>query len=239
MSDESIRLSKRLTELGPYSRRQADELIEQGRVRVDGQVIDTLGSRVLPGQEVEILAAPAAVSASRVTLLLNKPAGLTEGEDGVAGWVRPAQRQAHGASNILFLKRHLRHLQLATPMAAESSGLAILTQDRRLVSKLLQSHDFEHEWLLWTDQPVDAPQLARLNGLRSLAGAPLRPFKLTQQGERQLRLVLREILPADLAVLCAAAGLTLARSQRIRVGQIAITGLAPGQWRYLGLGERF
>ncbi|WP_187360060.1 S4 domain-containing protein [Chitinolyticbacter meiyuanensis] len=239
MSDESIRLSKRLTELGPYSRREADELIEQGRVRVDGQVVDTLGSRVLPGQRVEVLAAAATVSASRVTLLFNKPAGLAEGEDGVAGWLKPAQRQAHGASDILFLKRHLRHLQLATPMAAEASGLVVLTQERRLVSKLQQSRDFEHEWLLWTDKPVDAAQLARLNGVRSLDGVALRPFKLTQQAERQLRLVLRETLPSGLAALCAVAGIRLVRSQRIRVGQIAVTGLAPGQWRYLGLGERF
>ena len=72
---DPIRLSKRMSELGLCSRREADEWIAKGWVRVDGQVVSELGSKVLPHQKITVERQAAAQQARRVTVLLNKPVG--------------------------------------------------------------------------------------------------------------------------------------------------------------------
>ncbi|MCP1572220.1 hypothetical protein J2S30_000599 [Herbaspirillum rubrisubalbicans] len=81
---EPVRLSKRMSELGLCSRREADEWIEKGWVRVDGQVVSVLGSKVLPHQKVTVERQASAEQAQRVTILINKPMGYVSGqaEDG-------------------------------------------------------------------------------------------------------------------------------------------------------------
>src|SRR5215217_7098284 len=84
MSEELLRLSKRMSELGLCSRREADEWIAKGWVRVDGKVVSELGSKVLPGQQITIERQAAAQQSKLVTILLNKPMGYVSGqaEDG-------------------------------------------------------------------------------------------------------------------------------------------------------------
>ena len=81
---ELVRLSKRMSELGLSSRREADEWIARGWVRVDGQVISELGSKVLPHQHITVERQAAAEQSKRVTVLINKPMGFVSGqaEDG-------------------------------------------------------------------------------------------------------------------------------------------------------------
>lgn len=77
---EELRLSKRLAELGLCSRREADEYIAKGWVKVDGVVVDVLGSKVLPSQVVSLEPAAKATQAGRVTILVNKPVGYVSGQ---------------------------------------------------------------------------------------------------------------------------------------------------------------
>ena len=81
---ESLRLSKRMSELGLCSRREADEWIERGWVRVDGNIVSELGSKVLPSQKVTVERQAAEQQARRVTILINKPMEYVSGqaEDG-------------------------------------------------------------------------------------------------------------------------------------------------------------
>src|SRR5437764_13460452 len=81
---EPLRLSKRMSELGLCSRREADEWIARGWVRVDGVVVSELGSKVLPHQKITVERQASAQQARRVTILINKPVGYASGqaEDG-------------------------------------------------------------------------------------------------------------------------------------------------------------
>ncbi len=77
---EPIRLSKRMAELGLCSRREADEYIAKGWVKVDGVVVDQLGSKVLPQQKITLDAQASATQNNRVTILINKPVGYVSGQ---------------------------------------------------------------------------------------------------------------------------------------------------------------
>ncbi|HEY1608039.1 MAG TPA: S4 domain-containing protein, partial [Paraburkholderia sp.] len=111
----TLRLSKLMSELGLCSRREADEWIENGWVRVDGEKIDTLGTKVRPDQRVEIDPAAQAIQARLVTILLHKPVGYVSGqaEDGYQPAVTlftPDNRWEADNSDIRFSVSHLRHL---------------------------------------------------------------------------------------------------------------------------------
>ena len=84
MTEELLRLSKRMSELGLSSRREADEWIARGWVRVDGKVVSELGSKVYPSQHITVERQASAEQSKRVTVLINKPVGYVSGqaEDG-------------------------------------------------------------------------------------------------------------------------------------------------------------
>src|SRR6478609_1467320 len=112
---EPLRLSKRMSELGLCSRREADEWIARGWVRVDGVVVSTLGSKVLPHQKVTVERQAAAEQAQRVTILLNKPVGYVSGqaEDGyqpASVLVTPDNRWKEDHAPQRFQRGQLRSL---------------------------------------------------------------------------------------------------------------------------------
>ncbi|TCP10594.1 23S rRNA pseudouridine2604 synthase [Crenobacter luteus] len=233
-----IRLSKRVSELAGCSRREADELIELGLVKVDDAVVDVLGSRVRPGQRVEVLPRPGGARLERVTLLLNKPAGGDLAEPGL--WALPARRDARDKSGVVFLRRHQQHLVQAGWLDDEAGGLAVLTQDEKLARQLgKHAADYEQEYLLALAAPLPDGALAALNATRELDGKALAAFRFSRQSDRQLRLVLRENRAGLVRRLAEAAGVEPVAIRRIRIGRLALGELAEGCWRYLCAYERF
>ena len=137
-----VRLSKRMSELGLCSRREADEWIERGWVRVDGLIVSTLGSKVLPTQQISVEQQATAAQARLVTVLLNKPIGYVSGqaEDGYQPaftLINAASRWAEDRAAIDFDPRQLRHLVPAGRLDIDSSGLLVLTQDGRIAKQLV------------------------------------------------------------------------------------------------------
>lgn len=129
---EPLRLSKRMSELGLCSRREADEWIAKGWVRVDGQVISELGSKVLPHQKISIEKQAQAQQAKRVTVLLNKPMGFVSGqaEDGYKPaftLVSPENRWNEDTSPTQFSSSQLKSLVPAGRLDIDSVGLLVLT----------------------------------------------------------------------------------------------------------------
>ena len=132
----SMRLSKRMSELGLASRREADEWIAKGWVRVDGRVVAELGSRVVPGQRVTVDAKATHQQAQRMTVLLNKPVGYVSGqaEDGYEPaivLVTPGNQWRDDASGVQFRREHLRSLVPAGRLDIDSVGLLVLTQGKK------------------------------------------------------------------------------------------------------------
>jgi 23S rRNA pseudouridine2604 synthase len=250
------RLSKRISELGLASRREADEWIAAGWVRVDGEVVDTLGARVRPGQKIEIDPRARRAQASLVTILLHKPVGYVSGqaEDGyrpAVVLVTPENRWNGDQARIEFSRAHLRGLAVAGRLDIDSTGLLVLTQDGRVARQLIGAESsVEKEYLVrvtWPDAhragplnegfPADRLQLLR-HGLE-LDGVRLKPAKVSWQNEDQLRFVLREGRKRQIRRMCEAVGLKVVGLKRVRIGSVALGALPAGQWRYLRGDESF
>src|SRR5664279_5844722 len=153
-TDGSVRLSKRMSELGIASRREADEWIALGWVRVDGRVVSELGSRVVEGQRITIDAPARQAQAQQVTVLVNKPVGYVSGqaEDGYqpARVLVTRERQwREDTSGIRFVPQHLRSLVPAGRLDIDSVGLLVLTQDGRIAKQLIgEDGEIEKEYLV-------------------------------------------------------------------------------------------
>lgn len=244
----SVRLSKRMSELGIASRREADEWIPKGWVRVDGKPVTELGSRVMPGQLISIEAKARDAQAMKVTVLLNKPVGYVSGqaEDGYepASVLVTAENQwREDRSGIRHLRTHLRGLAPAGRLDIDSVGLLVLTQDGRIAKQLIgEDSEVEKEYLVRvepTGEPLSDEGLALLNHGLELDGEPLRPAKVEWLNDDQLRFVLREGKKRQIRRMCEAVGLKVVGLKRVRIGQVVLGDLPPGQWRYLRGGESF
>ncbi|WP_374660166.1 pseudouridine synthase [Inhella sp.] len=250
-------MSKRMAELGLASRREADEWILAGWVKVDGQVAE-LGLRVGPEVQIEIDPAARQQQAQRVTILLHKPIGYVSGqpEDGyepAAALLGEASRWSEDPliGKLRFTPAHLRGLAPAGRLDIDSTGLLVMTQDGRVAKTLIgDDSDIEKEYLVRvqlanapdTPEPMKhfpADQLALLNHGLELDGVQLREAKVSWANEDQLRFVLREGRKRQIRRMCEAVGLNVLALKRVRIGRIPLSHLPQGQWRYLAPWEKF
>lgn len=245
----SVRLSKRMSELGLASRREADEWIERGWVRVDGEVVAELGARVLPDQQVTVDKRARSEQAQRVTVLLNKPVGYVSGqaEDGyepASVLVTAANHWREDPSGIRFQREHLRYLAPAGRLDIDSVGLLVLTQDGRVAKQLIgEDSSIEKEYLVRVQPaagtPLSPEGLRLLNHGLELDGEPLKPARVEWVNEDQLRFVLTEGKKRQIRRMCEAVGLKVTGLKRVRIGRVMLGDLPAGQFRYLGEGETF
>lgn len=250
------RLSKRLSELGLASRREADEWIAAGLVRVDGVVVSELGSRVGLEQKIEIDPRAREEQAQRATVLLNKPIGYVSGqpEDGhesAAVLIRADNHWSGDGSGIRPPRSPLPHLAPAGRLDIDSTGLLVLTQDGRVAKQLIGADSTtEKEYLVrvtWPAHPDVADlmaafppeQLERLRHGLELDGRQLQRAQVSWQNEQQLRFVLREGRKRQIRRMCELVGLKVIGLKRVRIGRIALGRLPLGQWRYLAPWESF
>jgi 23S rRNA pseudouridine2604 synthase len=246
----SMRLSKRMSELGIASRREADEWIAKGWVRVDDQVVAELGSRVLPGQRITVDAKAKFQQAQRVTVLVNKPVGYVSGqaEDGYEPalvLVQPQNQWRDDRSGTRFLREHLRSLVPAGRLDIDSVGLLVLTQDGRIAKQLIgEDSEVEKEYLVRVEAPGGGRALpdSGLELLRhglELDGEALRPAEVEWLNDDQLRFVLRQGKKRQIRRMCEAVGLKVVGLKRVRIGSVMLGDLPTGQWRYLRPDESF
>lgn len=239
------RLSKRMSELGLCSRREADEWIENGWVKVDGVVVNTLGVRVSPEARIEIDPAAARHQSEQVTILLNKPIGYVSGqaEDGYQPamvLIRPENRWSGDTSPIRFKPGHLRGLAPAGRLDIDSTGLLVFTQDGRVAKRLIgQDSEVEKEYLVRVEGALSDEGMRRLQHGLELDGVRLKPARVSWQNEHQLRFVLREGRKRQIRRMCELVGLTVTGLKRVRSGSVPLGPLPVGQWRYLRPDERF
>ncbi|GIZ51185.1 RNA pseudouridylate synthase [Noviherbaspirillum aridicola] len=248
-SSELVRLSKRMSELGLCSRREADEWIERGWVRVDGEVVSELGSKVLPHQRITVDRQASAQQARLVTVLLNKPVGFVSGqaEDGykpAVTLVTPENRWKEDKTPLQFHPAQLRSLVPAGRLDIDSVGLLVLTQDGRVAKHLIgQDSTIEKEYLVRVQYTrggrLPESDLRLLNHGLSLDGRKLQPAKVKWQNEDQLSFVLKEGRKRQIRRMCEAVGLKVTGLKRVRIGRVLLGDLPAGQWRYLRADEQF
>jgi 23S rRNA pseudouridine2604 synthase len=235
---EPVRLAKRVAALVPCSRREAEQYIEGGWVRVDGHVVEEPQFRVGDEQHVELDRGATAAALEPVTLLLHKPAGMPYGQ--AQRLLDAAGRAPDDASGIRTVKKHFAQLTPLMPMLDEASGLAVFSQDHRIVRKLTEDERvIEQELVAQVSGEIAADGLTRLCHGLVFNGKPLPPAKVSWQNENRLRFAVKGISPGQIAWMCEQVGLRVVALKRIRLGRLPMAGLAPGRWRYLRPGERF
>jgi 23S rRNA pseudouridine2604 synthase len=232
-------------ELGLCSRREADRWIENGWVKVDGIVIDTLGARIPRTARIEIHPAARQHQDAQVTILLHKPVGYVSGqaEDGyepAVVLIRPENRWSGDTSPLQFQPAHLQGLAPAGRLDIDSTGLLVLTQDGRIAKQLIgQDSSIEKEYLVRVEGDLSTAGMQRLRHGLALDGVTLRPANVTWQNEQQLRFVLREGRKRQIRRMCELVGLNVTGLKRVRSGNVPLGGLPVGKWRYLRPDEHF
>jgi len=253
----TVRLNKRMAELGLCSRREADAWIEQGWVMVNGQVAE-MGMQVGSTDRISVEREAQAQQEQQVTVLLHKPMGYVSGqaEDGhePAMVLFQARNQWNGdTTRIRFSPAQFKGLAPAGRLDIDSVGMLVLTQDGRVARQLIgEDADMEKEYLVRVtctgpqgDVAVNVQahfpvaQMQRLRHGLSLDGKPLKPAQVEWQNPEQLRFVLKEGKKRQIRRMCEQVGLKVVGLKRIRMGRISLGALPVGQWRYLGPKESF
>ena len=249
------RLNKRMAELGLCSRREADDWIDQGWVRVNGQQAQ-MGQQVTVTDRIEVDRQAQQKQATQVTILLNKPVGYVSGqaEDGhqpAVVLVQAQNRWREDRSPQRFNGSQLRGLAPSGRLDIDSTGLLVLTQDGRVARQLIgEDSEVEKEYLVrvgWEpgqiSQNVQAAfppdKLALLKLGLSLDGQALKQARVEWENPEQLRFVLKEGKKRQIRRMCELVGLKVVGLKRVRIGRVMLGKLPIGQWRYLAPHERF
>jgi 23S rRNA pseudouridine2604 synthase len=242
--EDLVRLSKIMAERGLCSRREADELIAQGLVRVEGVIIDRLGTRVRRDAKVELAHQARNELDARVTILLNKPIGYVSGQPeddhqpAVMLLKREAQERAPG--DAAFAPRMLKGLAPAGRLDIDSQGLLVFTQNGTIAKELIgEDSAIEKEYIVRVEGHLTAEDLKRLNHGLELDGRPLKPAKVEWLNRDQLRFVLKEGRKRQIRRMCEAVGVRVAGLKRVRIGKVRLGNLPEGRWRLLRKDEVF
>lgn len=216
-----MRLNKYISETGLCSRREADARIEAGRVTING-VVATLGTQVAAGDVVCVDGKPVAGQERHVYIALNKPVGITSTiEPDVAG-------------NLLEVVKYPQRIFPIGRLDKDSEGLILLTNNGDIVNEILRSeNEHEKEYVVTVDRPVTEIFLnAMASGVRIL-GTVTKPCKVRRVAAASFRIVLTQGLNRQIRRMCSFFGYKVLRLQRVRIINLTLGELKPGQWRQL------
>ena len=216
-----MRLNKYISESGATSRRGADAAIAEGRVRVNG-VVATLGTQVAEGDTVELDGRPIAARHEFTYIALNKPVGIT------------CTTERHVEGNIIDFVAHPQRIFPIGRLDKDSEGLILLTNNGDIVNELLRVENrHEKEYVVTVDRPVtDDFLFGMAHGVDILDTRTL-PCKVRRISRNVFGIILTQGLNRQIRRMCAAFDYRVRRLQRVRINNLRVDGLAPGQWRDL------
>ena len=222
-----IRLQKVMADRGVASRRKAEELISEGRVRVDGAVVTTLGTRVPESARIEVDGRPIAAAAAHRYVLLNKPVGIVS-----------TAHDEHGRRTVVDHVGARERLFPVGRLDTDSAGLLLLTSDGMWAERVLHPrYGHEREYDVTVDGDVSADALARLRQgipLEEGTGRAVRvAVRSRARGHARLTIVLLTVWKRQVRRMCAAVGLKVTRLTRVRMGALELGRLRPGEFRDL------
>ncbi|MEH7122246.1 23S rRNA pseudouridine(2604) synthase RluF [Bacillus sp. JJ1773] len=221
-----MRINKFISDSGVASRRGADKLITDGRVMINGKRA-TIGSQVNPGDDVLVNGNLIRVARNNVYIALNKPVGITSTtEKGVKG-------------NIVDLVNHPLRIFNIGRLDKDSEGLILLTNDGDIVNEILRSEGkHEKEYIVSVDKPITPEFLKKMSEGVKILGTKTLPCKVTQLSKFDFQIILTQGLNRQIRRMCAELGYDVYSLQRIRIMNIHLGNLPPGQWRDLSKKER-
>ena len=239
MSDDLQRLSKLMSNRGMCSRREADALIEQGLVKVNGETVNTLGIKFSPDVEIELTSKGKQQQNQRVTIMLNKPVGHVSGqaEDDYVPAIRLFTKENRSEicrSERKFHPDQWQGLAPAGRLDIDSQGLLVLTQDGRIANEIINPNTkFDKEYLVRFEGSISEKAMEKLHFGISLDGKALKPAKVRELNDDQLQIILTEGKKRQIRRMCDAVGLKVIGLKRVRIGELRLGKLEEGEWRYV------
>ncbi|WED22516.1 23S rRNA pseudouridine(2604) synthase RluF [Vibrio sp. JC009] len=219
--DTAKRLNKFISETGYCSRREADRLIDQGRVTINGSVPE-MGTKVQPGDDVLVDGNPLKKKEKPIYIALNKPTGIT----------CTTERDVQG--NIVDFIGHKQRIFPIGRLDKPSDGLIFLTNDGDIVNKILRAgNNHEKEYVVRVDKPITKEFIKQMSSGVKILDTVTLPCKVTQETKFSFRIVLTQGLNRQIRRMCEALGYEVYKLRRVRIMNITIDGIPNGQWRYL------
>ena len=220
-----MRLNKYISETGICSRREADKLIEAGRVTCNG-LLAALGTQVGEADEVRVDGRLLGLRKKPVYIALNKPAGIT------------CTTETHVEGNIIDLVGHKERIFPIGRLDKDSEGLILLTNDGDIVNEILRSeNNHEKEYLVTVERAVTDLSLKMMADGVKIMGEITKPCKVSRINEKTFRMILTQGLNRQIRRMCSALGYRVQHLRRVRIINIELGTLAPGEWRELAEAE--
>ena len=221
----STRLNKFISDSGHCSRREADKLIEQKRVTINGR-LPKLGTKVEDGDEVAVdgfrIKGRAVNKSDRVYLVYYKPIGITSTtEQGVRG-------------NIVDAIDHDERIFPVGRLDKMSEGLIFLTSDGDIVNKILRAENsHEKEYLVTVDKSIDKHFALKMSQGIPILNTTTKPCKVNIQSRSTFSITLTQGLNRQIRRMCEYLGYEVKQLRRVRIMNVQLGKLKPGQWRNL------
>ena len=220
-TEGSIRINKALSEQGFCSRRQADVLVEAGRVTINGRKA-ILGDRVLPEDIILVDGQSANKKQSDVFIAFNKPVGITCTTDQTI------------PGNIISYINYPERIFHVGRLDKPSEGLIFLTNNGDIVNKILRAgNKHEKEYIVTVDRPITKEFVDRMAGGIPILGTVTKKCKVERLSRFVFRIVLIQGLNRQIRRMCEYLGYEVTRLQRVRIMNITLEGIPEGKWRDL------
>lgn len=222
---EPVRLNKFLSEAGVCSRREADRLIESGKITVDGLRADT-GMKVMPGQVIRVGKKIVTRQDEMIVLAVNKPKGIVCTEE-----------KRERRSIIRFLNYPVR-ITYAGRLDKDSRGLLLMTNNGDIINRMMRAaNHHEKEYKVTVDKEITEEFVRRMAGGVPILDTVTRPCRVKKLGKYTFSIILTQGLNRQIRRMCETLGYEVRDLLRVRVMNIRLDGLKEGQYRKLTDGE--
>lgn len=218
---DSVRLNKAISDSGYCSRREADTLIEKGRVTINGEKAE-LGQRVMPGDEVCVDGKTVSKNQTEVFIMLNKPVGITCTTD------------TRFDDNVIDFVNHPERIFPVGRLDKPSEGLLLLTNVGDIVNKILRAGNaHEKEYIVKVDRPVTDEFVKRMGSGIPILDTVTKRCKVERLSRFEFRIILVQGLNRQIRRMCEYLGYEVVALQRIRIMNLVLGDLPIGEWRDL------
>jgi 23S rRNA pseudouridine2604 synthase len=216
-----VRLNKYISESGVCSRREADNWIEAGRVTWNGQPA-VLGTQVADGDEIRVDGRLVGAKKKQIYIALNKPVGVT------------CTTESHIEDNIIDLIGYPERIFPIGRLDKDSEGLILLTNNGDIVNDILRSeNNHQKEYIVTVDRPITELSLQMMAGGVKIMGEMTKPCTVMRIDRLTFRMILTQGLNRQIRRMCSALGYRAQRLQRVRIMNVHLGPLNPGEWRHL------
>lgn len=220
MEEDTTRLNKAISDTGYCSRREADKIIEQGRVTINGRK-GVLGDRVGAADVVRIDGKQINSPQATVYIAFNKPRGVT------------STTELHIKDNIISYINYPQRIFPIGRLDKDSEGLIFLTSDGNIVNKILRAgNNHQKEYIVTVDKPITDTFIKKMgNGVPILDTVTAKCF-IEQINTNAFRIILTQGLNRQIRRMCDHLGYEVTKLKRTRIMNIKLDGIKLGEWRY-------